>query len=40
VPWAEGGELRREITAQELGALLSGIDLRQAERRKRYRRAA
>jgi transposase len=39
-PWAEGGELRREITAQELGALLSGIDLRQAERRKRYRRAA
>jgi transposase len=40
VPWADGGELRREITAQELGALLSGIDLRQAERRKRYRRAA
>jgi transposase len=40
VPWAEGGEHRREITAQELGALLSGIDLRQAERRKRYRRVA
>jgi transposase len=40
VPWADGDELRREITAQELGALLSGIDLRQAERRKRYRRAA
>jgi len=40
VPWADGGELRHEITAQELGALLSGIDLRQAERRKRYRRAA
>lgn len=40
VPWAEGGELRREITAQELGALLSGIDLHRAERRKRYRRAA
>jgi len=31
-------ERRREITAQELGALLSGIDLRHAERRKRYRR--
>ena len=29
---------RREITAQELGALLSGIDLAQAKRRKRYRR--
>jgi transposase len=40
VPWADGGELRREITAQELGALLSGIDLSQAERRKRYRRVA
>lgn len=34
----EEGELRREITAQELGALLSGIDLSQAKRRKRYRR--
>jgi transposase len=30
---------RREITAQELGALLSGIDLKQAKRRKRYQRA-
>jgi len=29
-----------EITAQELGALLSGIDLSQAERRKRYQRSA
>ena len=29
---------RREITAQELGALLSGIDLSQAQRRKRYQR--
>ena len=29
-------ERRREITAQELGALLSGIDLKQATRRKRY----
>ena len=28
----------REITAQELGALLSGIDLSTANRRKRYRR--
>jgi transposase len=33
-------EQRREITAQELGALLSGIDLRQAQRRKRYQRPA
>jgi transposase len=34
----EAGEPRREITAQELGALLSGIDLSVAQRRKRYRR--
>ena len=34
------GEQRREITAQELGALLSGIDLSQAQRRKRYQRPA
>src|SRR6202011_6256515 len=41
VPWAESAEeRRREITAQELGALLSGIDLDQAKRRKRYRRSA
>ena len=33
-------ERRQEITAQELGALLSGIDLSQATRRKRYRRSA
>jgi hypothetical protein len=33
-------EVRREITAQELGALLSGIDLSQAKRRKRYHRHA
>lgn len=32
-------ERRREITAQELGALLSGIDLSSATRRKRYERA-
>ena len=40
MPFGESAEERREITAQELGALLSGIDLRQAKRRKRYRRAA
>ena len=34
------GERRREITAQELAALLSGIDLTQAARRKRYQRPA
>ena len=33
-------ERRREITGQELAALLSGIDLKQATRRKRYRRPA
>ena len=39
VPLAEpGGEHRSEITAQELGALLSGIDLTRATRRKRYER--
>ena len=31
-------ETRREITAPELGALLSGIDLGTARRRKRYQR--
>jgi len=38
MPFSEGGEVRCEITAQELGALLSGIDLGQAKRRKRYQR--
>ena len=38
VPFGDAGERRREITAQELGALLSGIDLSTAKRRKRYRR--
>lgn len=33
-----GNQRRREITTQELGALLSGIDLPRAERRKRYAR--
>ena len=37
MPRAEStAERRREITAQELGALLSGIDLQQATQRKRY----
>jgi transposase len=40
LPLAESAaERRREITAQELGALLSGIDLKQATRRKRYQRS-
>jgi transposase len=39
IPMAESpDERRREITGQELGAILSGIDLKQAVRRKRYRR--
>jgi transposase len=33
------GERQREVTVQELGALLSGIDLQHAPRRKRYRRS-
>ena len=40
MPFSESGEVRREINAQELGALLSGIDLNQAQRRKRYGRKA
>lgn len=40
IPFGDGApERRREISAQELGALLSGIDLSAATRRKRYRRA-
>ncbi len=40
VPLGESvAERRQEITAEELGALLSGIDLSTATRRKRYRRA-
>ncbi len=38
VPFGDAAERRREITAQELGALLSGIDLEQATRRPRYHR--
>jgi hypothetical protein len=39
-PSGESGSTRIEITTEELGALLSGIDLDQATRRQRYRRAA
>jgi transposase len=35
MPFSESGEVRREITAQEFGALLSGIDPSQAKRHKR-----
>lgn len=38
MPFSSGNERRAEITSQELSALLSGIDLSQAKRRKRYRR--
>ena len=38
MPFGDEPERCREITAQELGALLSGIDLSQAKRRKRYHR--
>ncbi len=40
IPAGNGPEPRCEITAQELGALLSGIDLQSAKRRKRYQRAS
>jgi hypothetical protein len=40
IPSGEVGSTRFEITVEELGALLSGIDLQQANRRKRYRRHA
>jgi transposase len=40
IPSAEPGSTRIEITTEELGAVLSGIDLQQASRRKRYRRTA
>jgi transposase len=38
MPFGGSEEKRREITAAELGALLSGIDLSHAKRRKRYSR--
>ena len=40
IPSGEPGSTRFEITIEELGALLSGIDLSTATRRKRYRRIA
>lgn len=40
IPSGDPGSTRIEITTEELGALLSGIDLEQAARRKRYRRNA
>lgn len=38
MPFGAAAERRAEITAQELSALLSGIDLSRAKRRKRYER--
>jgi transposase len=38
MPFGKGEERRAEITGQELSALLSGIDLSQPKRRKRYER--
>ncbi len=40
IPTGEAGARRFEITVEELGALLSGIDLERATRRKRFRRSA
>ena len=40
IPSGEPGGKRFEITVEELGALLSGINLEQAKRRKRYHRRA
>jgi hypothetical protein len=40
LPFEDGEGRRREITSAELGALLSGIDLSRARRRKRYQRQA
>ena len=40
IPFDEDGVTSHEITAHELAALLSGIDLSQAKRRKRYERKA
>lgn len=38
MPFGKAKEARCELSAQELSALLSGIDLTSAKRRKRYRR--
>ncbi len=40
IPSGEPGSTRIEITTEELGEVLSGIDLQQAAKRKRYRRDA
>jgi len=40
IPSPEAGARGHEITVEELGALLSGIDLTSATRRKRYQRPA
>jgi transposase len=40
IPSGDVGEPRFEITVEELGALLSGMDLSSATRRKRYQRTA
>jgi hypothetical protein len=40
IPVGEPGSIQIEITTEELGALLSGIDMQQVTRRKRYRRKA
>jgi len=40
IPSGDPGATRFEITVEELGALLSGIDVSTATRRKRYRRTA
>jgi transposase len=39
IPGAEPGSRRIEVSVAELGALLSGIDLSNATRRKRHQRA-
>lgn len=38
IPFTDEEAARAEITAQELAAILSGIDLSDAKRRKRYQR--
>ena len=40
IPSGEPGSTRIEITPEELAAVLSGFDLQQVTRRKRYRRTA
>jgi len=40
IPVGEPGSSQIEITTEELGALLSGIDMEQVTRRTRYRRNA